>query len=224
MPGKTAPKSKAGDDEISAVEVALLHDAWTRTWHEPFVEPETTDLPVARPGPQASLRQLVREQHRRNFDLWHEEDKARAPGAGDAAIAQVKRRIDALNQQRSDFTERLDATLVRVLKRRGVRAARGSPWNSETPGSAIDRLSILSLRIYHMREEEERREAPAAHRAACRTRRRLLERQRMDLVVALECLLEDLFRGRKVLRAHRHFKMYNDPDLNPVVYRSKRAR
>jgi len=192
-----------------------LHDAWTRAWHSPAspVEPD--------PEP---LLSVVREQHRRNFDLWHEEDQARAPGAGDSAIAGVKRRIDALNQERTDFTERLDEAVTGALKRLRVRPRARAPWNSETPGAAIDRLSILSLRIYHMREEEERADATEAHRHACRARRRILERQRRDLVAALRWLFQDLLRGRKALRTYRHFKMYNDAALNPAIYRSKGAR
>jgi Protein of unknown function (DUF4254) len=201
--------------EIDAAATAALHDLLTRAWHEP-------DAP-SEPNPQEAWSELAREQHRRNFDLWHEEDKARAREATDIEIAAVKRRIDRLNQERSDFTERLDAWLADRLKRRAIRVA-GSLWNSETPGSIVDRLSILSLRIYHMREEEQREGATPDHRATCRKRRRLLERQRADLVQALEWLIDDLLAGRKVMKAYRHFKMYNDPELNPVLYRGKERR
>jgi hypothetical protein len=196
--------------------LASLHDGWTRAWHGPL---HAADGPSFEP-----ILDVVREQHRRNFDLWHEEDQARAPGAGDAAVAGVKRRIDALNQQRTDYTERLDEAVREALERRRVRPRAGATWNSETPGAAIDRLSILSLRIYHMREEEGRADATAAHRDACRVRRRILERQRRDLLAALRWLIQDLLRGRKAMKSYRHFKMYNDPALNPAIYKAKGAR
>ena len=215
--GRVAQARRRGsDDGLLRLPARLpsLHDRWTRVWHGPG--------PAAEAGASEPLIDVVREQHRRNFDLWHEEDQARAPGAGDAAIAGVKRRIDALNQERTDFTERLDEAVRERLERLRVRARSGAPWNSETPGAAIDRLSILSLRIYHMREEEERGDATEAHRAACRVRRRILERQRRDLLAALRWLIQDLLRGRKAMKTYRHYKMYNDPTLNPAIYRAPR--
>lgn len=197
---------------------ALVHDLlqgharWTARWHVP----EET-VPPATPFEQA-----VEAEHRRNFGLWHEEDKARAPQATDREIAEVKRRIDKLNQERNDFIERLDEVLLALLRRRGVAADPQAPWNSETPGSVIDRLSILTLKLYHMREQEERADASPEHRAKCRAKREILERQHGDLGSALQALLEDLFAGRKQMKVYRQFKMYNDPALNPEIYKKER--
>jgi hypothetical protein len=180
---------------------------WTAAWHR------------RRAGPSASgLLALVRGLHRRNFDLWHTEDQARAPRAPDSRIAAVKRRIDRLNQQRNDLIESFDAALAGKLEVRR-RAPPAAPWNTETPGACLDRLSILALKIYHMREQAERRDASPEHRARCAARRALLEQQRADLLAAFQQLLRDLAAGRKQLRLYRQFKMYNDPALNPAIYR-----
>lgn len=183
---------------------------WTARWH----------APEQGPAPATSLGQLVREEHRRNFELWHQEDRARAPNAPDAEIARVKRRIDKLNQERNDLIEGLDETFLGMLMQRKVRAPLDAPWNTETPGSAVDRLSILNLKVYHMREQEARAEASEDHRERCQAKRRILERQRAELLEALQRLLDDLFAGRRQLKIYRQYKMYNDPALNPEIYKA----
>jgi hypothetical protein len=168
------------------------------------------------------LATLVQFQHARNFDLWHEEDKARAPDAEDRTIAEVKRRIDRFNQERNDLIEQLDDILCGLLQREQVETQIEAPWNSETPGSCIDRLSILSLKIYHMREQEERADALPEHRASCQAKREVLERQQHDLATALQRLLDGLFSGTLQMKRYRQFKMYNDPSLNPAIYNARR--
>src|SRR5438552_8141483 len=121
---------------ISASSIARQHELWTASWHSHDDQP-----------PADEFLALVREQHRRNFDLWHEEDKARAPDATDTQIAAVKRRIDKLNQQRNDLIEKLDEHFFGLIQEQKASAPPGAPWNSETPGSVIDRLSILSLKV-----------------------------------------------------------------------------
>ena len=167
------------------------------------------------------LMALVQDEHRRNFDLWHEEDKARAPDANDAQIAAVKRSIDKLNQQRNDLIEKLDEFLFSELQARKIVPGASAPWNSETPGSVIDRLSILSLKVFHMREQAERLDAAPAHIQKCRERLSVLTRQHEDLTNALQALLSDLFAGRKQMKVYRQYKMYNDPDANPEIYKNK---
>jgi hypothetical protein len=164
---------------------------------------------------------LVVLQNRFNHELWHQEDEARRRDVTNTVIASVKRTIDKLNQGRNDFLERLDVYIADDIKRRNITVGRGAVLNSETPGSIIDRLSILNLRIHHMRAETRRRRAARAHRAACRAKLKVLQAQKKDLTACLGRLLRDIYAGRKRIRVYRQFKMYNDPDLNPALYGSR---
>jgi cell division protein FtsB len=172
-------------------------------------------------NPCCDLLYLVCEHHRFNYLLWHEEDIARSPDADDSRIAAVKRSIDRLNQQRNDATERIDDHLRQEVQHSGVVIRHDARWNSETPGSVIDRLSILALRIYHMEEQVQRVDAGAEHIERSRQKLSILETQRDDLSTALKELLADIFAGRKRLKVYRQFKMYNDPALNPYLYARK---
>lgn len=200
------------DPSLGALAQSLAQQqaAWTAHWHGAVTPPDEL----------SAWDGLVLEQHRQNFDLWHAEDKARAPQATDSEIAGVKRRIDKLNQERNDFIERLDEQLLVLLRQRGCAAHEHAPWNSETPGGIVDRLSILALKVYHMREQEERADATREHGERCKAKRETLERQRADLATALRVLLEDLAAGRKQMKLYRQFKMYNDPALNPEIYKA----
>lgn len=205
------------ESPLNATELAARQAAWVEQGHR-GEETGTGNAP-ANGKEDSPFMALAREQHRRNYLLWHEEDQARVPDADDARIAGVKRRIDALNQERNDLIECLDDCLERMLAEAGVRPANDARWNTETPGSVVDRLSVLNLRLYHMREQAEREDASAAHRRACREKLALLERQKEALVRALQELWDDLFAGRKQLKLYRQCKMYNDPSLNPAVYK-----
>ena len=167
---------------------------------------------------------MVCEQHKYNFLLWHEEDIVQSREAGDQQIAQVKRNIDLLNQKRNDWIERIDDNVKRMLDERGIAPAAVARWNTETPGAAIDRLSILAFCIYHMEEQAERNDATTEHISRVQQRLSLLYTQREDLSTALAELIDDLFAGRKRLKLYRQMKMYNDPTLNPYLYNAGQLR
>ncbi len=164
------------------------------------------------------LERVVTEQHRANFELWHAEDRARTPEASDHDIAQTKRFIDDANQRRNDLTEQCDVLLLEFLNRQNL-PARGAELHSESPGLILDRLSILSLKLFHTREEIERPEAPPGHAARNEERLRILAEQRDDLAAALDRLWQQVLNGERSFKLYRQLKMYNDPALNPAVYR-----
>ncbi len=193
---------------LDANRIAGLHDLATAGWHDP-------QLPA--PEPISSLEELILAQHRANFDLWHEEDAARDPGATDSEIARVKRAIDVLNQRRNDLVEHLDTSLLDLTHSQNPEA----PLHSETPGLIIDRLSILSLKIFHTAEQTQRASATEAHRSRNRDRLALLQIQRADLAHCLAELWTDIHAGRRRFKLYRQMKMYNDPTLNPVLYRTR---
>ena len=170
-------------------------------------------------GGSDELAELVMRNHRANFDLWHEEDKARDPAASDGEIARVKRAIDGLNQRRNDLVEAIDGLLLRWAGEQRADA----PLHSETPGMMIDRMSILALKIFHTREQAEREDASASHRMRNIDRLRVLEEQRGDLAGCLAEVWTAVLRGDRRFKIYRQMKMYNDPELNPAIYRSRRT-
>ena len=169
------------------------------------------------PGDELDFLAAVARQHLANCELWHIEDEARRPGATDGELADVKRRVDRTNQQRNDLAEALDRSLLQWLEARNLPAA-DAPLHSESPGLIIDRLSILSLKIFHTREEAERGDAPAGHAERNRGRLAILEEQRADLEGCLDGLWRQTLDGTRRFKLYRQLKMYNDPTLNPAVY------
>ena len=186
--------------------ILALHDASTLHWHRcnPYA------------APLHPVGELILAQHRANFDLWHQEDEARSPFASDAVIAEVKHAIDRINQRRNDLVEQLDGTLLHAAGQQNPLA----PLHSETPGLIIDRLSILELKFYHTREEVERPTASDAHHERNEERLALLEHQRADLAECLDILWAEILAGTRRFSLYRQLKMYNDPELNPVLYRN----
>ena len=132
----------------------------------------------------------------------------------------IKRRIDKSNQVRTDMVEYIDSYLLDKYKNIDVQP--GARINTETPAWAIDRLSILALKIYHMRQEVLRKDVDEAHRAACQQKLDVLLSQQVDLSTAIEELIEDIEAGRKYMKTYKQMKMYNDPALNPVLYAAKK--
>jgi hypothetical protein len=194
---------------ITAEQIVNLHDRETRVWHQ---------SPAGAVEDASEWLEAVRCQHQANFELWHIEDEARAPGATDAELADVKRRVDRTNQRRNDLAEQLDRALLAWLEPQGLPNP-SSPLHSETPGLMIDRLSILSLKIYHTREEAERSDAPAGHAQRNRERLAILEEQRSDLAACLDALWRETLAGTRRFKLYRQLKMYNDSSLNPAIYR-----
>jgi hypothetical protein len=201
---------QGSEEMLSAVAIASLHDQLTRSWHERSRE-EIETLSTAWPA-------RVARHHRANFDLWHIEDEARTPGATDAELANVKRRIDRTNQLRNDLAEDLDRELIGWLDTQGLPNP-AAPLNSESPGLIIDRLSILALKIFHTREEVNRSDVSQTHAERNRERLAILQEQRDDLAGCLESLWQETLAGTRRFKLYRQLKMYNDPELNPAIYR-----
>ena len=193
-------------------QITTLHREAVARWHEPPLD-----------NPYGGVLATVCQQHQFNYLLWHEEDVARSPDVPDARIAEVKRAIDRYNQQRNDWIEKIDEQLVEELASRAVIPLPAARVNTETPGAAIDRLSILALRIYHLDEQAARDDADQAHRDNVAQRLARCREQWADLANALGELLDDIYAGRKVLKIYRQFKMYNDPAMNPYLYRARKA-
>ena len=196
---------------IDVRQITQLHRDMTERWHAHEVD-----------NPFEGLLAVVCRQCSFNFLLWHEEDVARSRDVSDQRIAEVKRAIDGYNQQRNDAIEQIDDALTALLAERGVEPAAEAPLNTETPGSAIDRLSILALRIYHLREQTERDDIDPQLLASVEQKLAIAELQHHDLSTSLQQLLDDIFAGRRRHKTYRQMKMYNDPRLNPYLYRSQR--
>jgi len=202
------------DFPFSARAVADLQDRANALWHrDPQGDPPLD--PGLAPGQR--FLQTVLAQHRANFELWHTEDRARAPHATDNDLAEVKRAIDRINQHRNDLAEQCDQLLLDQLTNQRSPVAR-APLHSESPGLMIDRLSILALKIYHTQEEIDRPDAPAGHAERNHRRLALLTEQREDLVACLDQLWAEALAGTRRFKLYRQLKMYNDPTLNPAVY------
>lgn len=148
---------------------------------------------------------------------WHYEDIIRDPHIDPTEALQLKRRIDQSNQNRTDLVEDIDSYFRH--KYAGVKPQPEARLNTESPAWAVDRLSILALKIYHMREQVERDDAGKEHRDKCAAKLDVLLEQQKDLGLAIDQLLEDIEAGRKYMKVYRQMKMYNDPSTNPILYK-----
>ncbi len=181
---------------------------------------DNVDHPMTNPYAAGSLEALLYHKNWIDTVQWHLEDIIRDPQIDPVEALKIKRRIDHSNQERTDMVEYVDSYMLD--KYRDVKPQADARLNTETPAWAIDRLSILALKIYHMAVETKRDDVDDAHRAACRKKLDVLSQQQVDLSRAIEELIEDIEAGRKYMKTYKQMKMYNDPSLNPVLYAAKK--
>lgn len=165
---------------------------------------------------QKDFLRLVEENHAFNYQLWHAEDRARRDDMGFEFVYQAKREIDHCNQQRNNRMEAMDEHLILELQ---PAAPTACPVHSETPGMMIDRLSILTLKAYHMGLQAERKDVDSAHRQMCLAKWQTIEEQKKQLQDCLHQFLLAISKKKQTFRVYHQFKMYNDPTLNPELYR-----
>ncbi len=148
---------------------------------------------------------------------WHLEDIIRDPEINTAKGMSIKRRIDASNQDRTNMVEKLDDYYIKIFKK--IEAEKSSTINTESPGWVVDRISILCLKIWHMKEQVNRKDSNEAHIKTCQSKLAILLIQKKDLISSFDLLLEEYKKGKKRIKVYRQMKMYNDENLNPVLYK-----
>jgi hypothetical protein len=176
--------------------------------------------PTLNPYSKGTIEYLLYAKNWVDTVQWHYEDIIRDPNIDPVAALVLKRKIDASNQVRTDMVEYIDSYFLQ--KYQDVKVKTTAKINSESPAWAIDRLSILALKIYHMNEEANRAEASQNHRDKCQTKLNVLLEQRTDLFTAIDDLITDIETGDKFMKVYKQMKMYNDDDLNPVLYQNKK--
>lgn len=186
---------------------------------EDYHQQDHVDTPINNPYAADSLEHLLYLKNWIDTVQWHLEDIIRDPQIDAKNALQLKRRIDSSNQERTDVVEYIDSWFLQKFK--DVVPGAEASINTESPAWAIDRLSILALKIYHMQIEANRTNASDAHKIACQQKLDVLLAQREDLSIAIDQLLEDIARGIKYMKVYRQMKMYNDESLNPVLYQQK---
>lgn len=180
---------------------------------------DNVDTPINNPYDRDSLENRLYLKCWIDSVQWHLEDLIRDPHIDPLEALSLKRRIDRSNQDRTDLVEQIDSYFLHQYS--DVNVLPDARINTESPAWAIDRLSILALKIYHMREQVERTDADKAHQERCRAKLAVLLEQQRDLSTAIDQLLEDIAVGRKYMKTYRQMKMYNDPSTNPVLYKKK---
>ncbi len=180
---------------------------------------DNIDTPMQNPYSRDSIDHSLYTKCWIDTVQWHLEDIIRDPHIDPNEALALKRRIDRSNQDRTDLVEQIDSYFRQTFSE--VRPLPDARLNTESPAWAVDRLSILSLKIYHMEEETQRPNATDEHRARCEAKLKVLLEQRADLSLAIDQLLEDIAEGRKYMKVYRQMKMYNDPATNPILYGKK---
>jgi hypothetical protein len=180
---------------------------------------DDVDAAVVNPYPADSLEHLLYLKNWIDTVQWHLEDLIRLPGIDANEAVKLKRRIDSSNQHRTDVVEYIDSWFLKKFQDRII--LQNATINTESPAWAIDRLSILELKVFHMNVEANRETASEEHKTSCREKLQVLQEQRKDLSKAIDDLLEDIAAGRKYMKVYKQMKMYNDESLNPVLYSQK---
>lgn len=181
---------------------------------------DNVDQVIRNPFSENSFESLLYLKNYIDTVQWHLEDIIRDPGINPIKGLEIKRRIDQSNQHRTDVVEKMDDRFVEFFK--NVKFESGARLNSETPAWLLDRMSILVLKIYHMKEQTERRDASPEHIAKCRARLSVLMAQRVDMATCFDELMEDVKNGKRKIKVYRQMKMYNDASMNPVLYSGKK--
>lgn len=177
---------------------------------------DNVDTPIQNPYKEKTIEYFLYLKNWIDTVQWHLEDIIRDPKIDPAEALLIKRRIDKSNQDRTDLVELIDSYFLDKYK--DIEAVHSARINTESPAWAIDRLSILALKIYHMQQETLREDASVEHKEQAAKKLQVLLTQRVDLSTAIEELLEDIETGKKYMKVYKQMKMYNDPSLNPVLY------
>lgn len=180
---------------------------------------DDVNTPINNPYPVKSIEYYLYLKNWIDTVQWHFEDIIRDPNINPDEALVLKRRIDKSNQDRTDLVELIDSYFLDKYK--DVKILDNATINTESPAWAIDRLSILALKIYHMRKEVERTDVSKEHHDSCEKKLNVLLEQQVDLSSAIETLIKDIEEGRKYMKVYKQMKMYNDPNLNPVLYGKK---
>jgi hypothetical protein len=180
---------------------------------------DDVDTPEVNPFPIGSMQELLYSKNWIDTVQWHLEDIIRNPSIEPVSALEIKRRIDASNQKRTDLVEQIDDAVLSLFK--GVKLQSYARLNTESPAWAIDRFSILALKLYHMQVEASRENNSEALQAKNQMKLSVLQEQEQDLTTAIDHLIEDLAMGRRISKVYRQMKMYNDPELNPILYKNE---
>ncbi len=179
---------------------------------------DDVDTPIHNPYKEGTIEADLYQKNWIDTVQWHLEDIIRDPEIDPVEALALKRRIDRSNQERTDLVETIDSYFYTQFHE--VEMKPEATINTESPAWAVDRLSILALKIYHMKEQVERKDATEAHKENCRKKLDVLLQQRVDLSTAIDQLLEDFAQGRKYMKVYKQMKMYNDPSTNPILYKN----
>ena len=181
---------------------------------------DSIETQIKNPYPKDQFEHLLYQKNWIDTVQWHLEDIIRDPEIEPAEALKIKRVIDASNQKRTDLVEFIDGYFLNKFK--DIEPNENATLNSETIAWALDRLSILALKIFHMSEEANRENAEESHKTSCQNKLDVLNEQKIDLSTAIDQLVQDIEKGNKYMKIYKQMKMYNDEELNPVLYKAKK--